>query len=118
MRTALGNPPNLLSNYYARGTAREPSFAIFQPLSNLHPLGFLLPAMSETGSSNGLKIGAGSLDSTINGAFSLENILGDNHDEVQHLASRVAPTTGWDEENIERPLAEGYCVECEGNFYQ
>jgi hypothetical protein len=75
--------------------------------------------MSETGSSNGLEIGAdGSSDNTINGAFSLENILGENHDEVQHLASRVAPTTGWDEENIERPLAEGYCVECEGNLYQ
>lgn len=57
--------------------------------------------------------------SAANGAFSLENILGENHDAVQHLATKVAPTR-WDDEDDdnERPFIEGYCVECEGNFYQ
>lgn len=67
--------------------------------------------MSETSPPPGLEV-----SSSINvadGAFSLENILGENHDAVEHLAARVAPATGWDEENIERPLVEGYCVECE-----
>ena len=74
--------------------------------------------MSETCSSHGFEFGTN--DSSINGAFSLKNILGENHDAVQHLASSVVvpPTTGWDEEDIERPLVEGYCVECEGNHYQ
>ena len=74
--------------------------------------------MSETCSPHGSESGAnGSSICTANGAFSLKNILGENHDAVQHLATRVAPT-GWDEEDIERPLVEGYCVECEGNFHQ
>lgn len=51
------------------------------------------------------------------GAFLLENILGENHESVEYpgastTADRAA--TGWDEEEIERPVAEGYCVECEG----
>ena len=55
--------------------------------------------------------------SATNGAFSLENILGENHDAVQDLATRVAPTTrSNEEEDIERPVIEGYCVECEGIF--
>lgn len=51
-----------------------------------------------------------------NGAFSLENILGENHDIVEHPGADTATSnaTGWDEEDIETPLAEGYCVECEG----
>ena len=72
--------------------------------------------MSET---HGLEPDAnGSPISAANGAFSLENILGENHDAVQDLETRVAPTTRWDEEDIERPVIEGYCVECEGKFYQ
>ena len=72
--------------------------------------------MSET---HGLEPEAkGSPISAANGAFSLENILGENHDAVQDLETRVAPTTRWEEEDIERPVIEGYCVECEGNFYQ
>ena len=72
--------------------------------------------MSET---HGLEPDAnGSPISAANGAFSLENILGENHDAVQDLETRVAPTTRWEEEDIERPVIEGYCVECEGNFYQ
>lgn len=78
----------------------------------------LPPGMSETCSH---EVEPGTNASSIiaaNGAFSLENILGEDHDAVQHLAARVAPTTRWDEEDIERPLIEGYCIECEGNFYQ
>jgi hypothetical protein len=50
-----------------------------------------------------------------NGAFSLENILGKNHDTVEHPSTEhTQAATGWDEEETEKPLAEGYCVECEG----
>ena len=57
--------------------------------------------------------------SAANGAFSLENILGENHDAVQDLATRDAPTTRSDDEgeDIERSvIIEGYCVECEGKI--
>ena len=58
------------------------------------------------------------LDSTeANGSksFSLENILGKNHDTVEHPGTEhTQAATGWDEEETEKPLAEGYCVECEG----
>ena len=86
------------------------ALAIFQP----SPTNLDLPSgMSETCSTHGLEPGTNA--PAANGTFSLENILGENHDAVQHLAS---PTTRWDEEDIERPLIEGYCVECEGKFYQ
>ncbi|KAG9317802.1 hypothetical protein JVU11DRAFT_2025 [Chiua virens] len=52
--------------------------------------------------------------------FSLENILSDRHDTLEHpgLKQREsdAATTaaeGWDEESADRPTAEGLCVECE-----
>ena len=78
-----------------------------------------LQEMSETCSTHGSEPGTNASPiSAANGAFSLENILGENHDAVQHLATSVAPTTGWDEEDTERSVIEGYCVECEGNFYQ
>lgn len=52
--------------------------------------------------------------------FSLENILGDNHDAIEHptVTGDVAstPAGGWDEEDTERPLIEGYCIECEGVY--
>ena len=54
-----------------------------------------------------------------NGAFSLENILGENHDAVEHPATAIAEkaSVGWDEEDTaEIPLADGYCVECEGVY--
>ena len=44
--------------------------------------------------------------------FSLENILGENPHDIQHLNGTSA--TGWDEESTEGPLAEGYCIECGG----
>ena len=72
--------------------------------------------MSET---HGLEHGTNASPiSAANGAFSLENILGENHDAVQDLANKVTPTRWEEEEDIERPVIEGYCVECEGNFYQ
>lgn len=93
--------------------------ANFQPSLTSYELEFSFSGMSETCSTHGLEPGTNASSiSAVNGAFSLENILGENHDAVQHLAARVAPATGWDEEDIERPLIEGYCVECEGNFYQ
>lgn len=51
-------------------------------------------------------------------AFSLENILGDNHEAIEHPTATgdvaSAPPRGWDEEDTERPPVEGYCIECEG----
>ncbi|KAJ8086986.1 hypothetical protein PM082_005811 [Marasmius tenuissimus] len=55
-------------------------------------------------------------DKPPNGTFSLENILSNNHETLEHPGtvngSAVKPS-GWDEEDSERPIAEGYCVECE-----
>ncbi|KAF8338546.1 hypothetical protein F5887DRAFT_982716 [Amanita rubescens] len=45
--------------------------------------------------------------------FSLENILGENPEDVQHPNGTQGEATGWDEESTERPLAEGFCIECE-----
>lgn len=53
--------------------------------------------------------------------FTLENILGSNHDAVEHPRLKESdadgatnPAEGWDEESVSRPAAEGFCVECEG----
>lgn len=51
----------------------------------------------------------------INGVFNLQNILGENNDIIEHPGTQPAePATGWDQEETEKPLQEGYCVECEG----
>jgi len=52
------------------------------------------------------------------GAFSLENILGENPDAVEHpgVLEHQASATGWDQEETERPVLEGFCVECEGTL--
>ncbi|KAG5649776.1 hypothetical protein H0H81_002074 [Sphagnurus paluster] len=50
-----------------------------------------------------------------NPAFSLESILSDNHESVEHpgtITDRISPS-GWDEEVRLNPVAEGFCVECE-----
>lgn len=52
-------------------------------------------------------------------AFSLENILGDDHDKLEHPGFKQheldgPAAEGWDEESVNRPTAEGFCVECEG----
>lgn len=41
---------------------------------------------------------------TTNGAFSLENILGDEHETLEH----PAPQGGWDEEMPEKAPIEGF----------
>jgi hypothetical protein len=46
--------------------------------------------------------------------FSLENILGNDHDKLEHPDIRPE---GWDEEDVEQEVAHGYCVECEGAWY-
>ena len=43
--------------------------------------------------------------------YSLENILGDDHEKLEHPDVRPE---GWDEEGAEREAAHGYCIECEG----
>ncbi|PPQ63131.1 hypothetical protein CVT24_005771 [Panaeolus cyanescens] len=51
---------------------------------------------------------------SVNAAFNLENILGEHHDIVEHPETEASePATGWDQEDTEKPVAEGYCVECE-----
>ena len=46
--------------------------------------------------------------------FTLENILSEHHDKIEESATSNAE--GWDEETTEKPLQEGYCVECEGTL--
>ncbi|GLB34139.1 putative protein of unknown function (DUF2009) [Lyophyllum shimeji] len=47
--------------------------------------------------------------------FSLETILSDDHETVEHPGTRINDVTaaGWDEETSEKPVDEGFCVECE-----
>ncbi|KAF9450676.1 hypothetical protein P691DRAFT_664810 [Macrolepiota fuliginosa MF-IS2] len=49
--------------------------------------------------------------------FSLENILSNNHDAIEHPTGTSGvtstPAEGWDEEDTEKPPVEGYCIECE-----
>ena len=47
--------------------------------------------------------------------ISLSRILDDESIEhLEHHKSLDAPAEGWDEEATEKPLEDGYCVECEG----
>jgi hypothetical protein len=46
--------------------------------------------------------------------YSLENILGDDHEKLEHPDVRPE---GWDEEGAEREAEHGYCVECEGAWF-
>jgi hypothetical protein len=49
-------------------------------------------------------------------AFSLENILGDEHESIEHttINGELPAPTGWDEETTESSATEGFCIECEG----
>ena len=47
--------------------------------------------------------------------YSLENILGNDHEKLEHPDVRPE---GWDEEGAEREAEHGYCVECEGACWQ
>lgn len=40
--------------------------------------------------------------------FTLENILSENHENIEPTHAE-----GWDEETTEKPIAEGFCTECE-----
>jgi len=60
-------------------------------------------------------------ETNINGTakkFSLENVLGDHHDDIEHptIPASDSAATGWDEEQTEKPPLDGYCVECEGLY--
>ncbi|EMD40428.1 hypothetical protein CERSUDRAFT_111030 [Gelatoporia subvermispora B] len=44
--------------------------------------------------------------------FSLETILGDDHEQIEHPSAKDAPE-GWDEEEHQMHVAQGFCVECE-----
>ncbi|KAJ6451499.1 hypothetical protein C8R47DRAFT_1170128 [Mycena vitilis] len=46
-------------------------------------------------------------------AFSLNNILSENHEHIEHPGTNGVPVGGWDEEEAPKPVAEGNCVECE-----
>ena len=50
-------------------------------------------------------------------AFSLENILGADHESVEHPSAPTEAQTaaeGWDEEVGQEQVAQGFCIECEG----
>lgn len=47
-----------------------------------------------------------------NGAFSLENILGEHHENLEHPKFRKELLE--DSEPLENVAAEGFCIECEG----
>ena len=49
-------------------------------------------------------------------SFTLENILGDGTESIEHPGAKDPPAAGWDEESAEKPVAEGFCIECEGQF--
>jgi hypothetical protein len=56
---------------------------------------------------------------TIPNVFSLENILGDGYEWIDHPENPVSKESavGWDEETMEGPPETGeFCVECEGPF--
>ena len=72
-----------------------------------HTIFVTLAAMASSGLSGSESHGNGP-------AFSLENILGNDHDKLEHPDIRPE---GWDEEDAEREAAHGYCVECEGVWY-
>ncbi|KAK0206857.1 hypothetical protein DFS33DRAFT_1317544 [Desarmillaria ectypa] len=57
--------------------------------------------------------GTNAMATATNGVFSLENILGANHESLEHPGTNGSPATGWDEETPEKPPAEGFCIECE-----
>ena len=57
----------------------------------------------------------GTANEPTKGSFSLVNILGEHHDDVELPSIPAsAGATGWDEEQTEKPVLDGYCIECEG----
>ena len=74
-------------------------------------------SMSSNFSPPGLESATNGVNGFTNGTFSLEHILGDNHDAIATIPTSEKAATGWDEEETEKPVLEGYCVECEGLFH-
>jgi hypothetical protein len=54
------------------------------------------------------------LEDIADDTFSLKNILGNNHDSLEHPGANNVSAEGWDEESSENFAPEGFCVECEG----
>ncbi|KAJ7228222.1 hypothetical protein GGX14DRAFT_611770 [Mycena pura] len=46
-------------------------------------------------------------------AFSLNNILSEKHEQLEHPGVNGVPVGGWDEEDPTKLVQEGSCVECE-----
>jgi hypothetical protein len=67
-----------------------------------------------SGSSSGLQSPDQATATSTQEKFSLENILGDNHEILEHPGLNNATAQGWDEDALETTAVEGYCVECEG----
>ena len=57
---------------------------------------------------------ANSPESAAPAAFSLETILNDDSETLEHPDFKGEPEKGWDEESTERAASEGFCIECEG----
>jgi hypothetical protein len=68
----------------------------------------MVAASSSSGSEEQL------LEDISDDAFSLKNILGNNHDSLEHPGANDLSPKGWDEESSEKFASEGFCVECEG----
>lgn len=48
--------------------------------------------------------------------LSLEKILNDDNNDLEHPGLNGAPAGGWDEEVADTTAAHGFCIECEGAF--
>ncbi|KAJ7693870.1 hypothetical protein B0H17DRAFT_1058526 [Mycena rosella] len=54
------------------------------------------------------------MDEAEGSSLSLSNILGENHESLEHPGLNGAPAGGWDEEDgPAKPIEEGTCIECE-----
>lgn len=49
--------------------------------------------------------------------ISLDQILGTDHESLEHPGLNGKPPTGWDEEVVDAPVKEGFCIECEGVWF-
>jgi hypothetical protein len=49
--------------------------------------------------------------------FSLNDILSENHENIEHPGINGVSVGGWDEEEASaKPVEEGTCIECEGKY--
>lgn len=59
----------------------------------------------------------GTPEPTTPSAFSLDTILNDNSETLEHPDFKDKPDGGWDEESTERTASEGFRIECEGESF-